>query len=101
MNQESTHAQRAVSAGRRDGNGTGAELDRLVEDELAALVAEMRPRHEPADTTMEPAQQFLEDAATFLASRPDRAELLARLQAMVLDSGKEIPAPKEPDPTPE
>jgi hypothetical protein len=101
MNQDSIRPQRPVGTDGRNGLGTGAELDRLVEDELAALVAEMRPPEEPAETPVEPAQRFLEDAATFLASRPDRAELLSRLQAMVLDSDPTVAAPKDPDPEPE
>lgn len=79
-----TQGQADVSeaGGFRRPSRPGVELDRLVEGELAAVLAEGEtvappPMQRPAD----PAERFVERAAAFLAGRKDREDLLARLRA--------------------
>ena len=89
---DSDQARRSQQAGAREAGGPRAELDRLVEGELTALLAEQvastPPPQPPRD---DPAERFIEDAAAFLAGRADRDLLLARLQA-----ASAMPAPTPP-----
>jgi hypothetical protein len=71
------------------------QLDELVESALAETTAEARAA--PAREEYLDADAFLADAATFLNLRPDRADLMERLRALLLPSSNEAaPAPSMP-----
>jgi hypothetical protein len=85
--------------GRHEWNPRNADalLNAIVEEAIAETVAPAAAKPDLVEPIS--AAGFLADAAAFLRARPDAADLLRRLQAMVGDDTK--PQSEAPQPAPE
>ena len=84
--------------GRQEGGPRRADalLTALVEEAIAETVTP--PVTEPDPVEPVSAEGFLADAAAFLRTRPDAADLLHRLQAMIGITSESPSSAPQPDP---